>query len=84
MPDRAFHKIRFERLGVEVTLTDDGVPGAPGRYSDGVLDGQTLIALVEGRTTGQEAFIAGKIKADDMQQMRRFDQAFPLHAARDG
>ena len=43
VPDRAFHKIRFERLGVEVTLTDDGVPGASGRYSDGVLDGQTLI-----------------------------------------
>jgi flagellin len=41
--DTEFHKVRFDRLGVEVTLTGSGVPGAPGRYSDGVLDAQTLI-----------------------------------------
>lgn len=38
-----FHKVRFDRLGVEVTLTGDNVRGAPGSYSDGELDGQTLI-----------------------------------------
>lgn len=53
VPDRAFHKIRFERLGVEVTLTGDGVPGAPGRYSDGVLDGQTLIVEQDANLTFQ-------------------------------
>ena len=38
-----FHKVRFDRLGVEVTLTGENIRGAPGGYVDGVLDGQTLI-----------------------------------------
>ena len=39
----AFQKVRFKSLGVEVTLTGEGVRGAAGRYTDGALDGQTLV-----------------------------------------
>lgn len=38
-----FQKVRFDRLGIEMTLTGENVRGAPGQYSDGALDGQTLI-----------------------------------------
>ncbi len=38
-----FRKVRFERLGVEITLTGEQVRGAPGSYADGALEGQTLI-----------------------------------------
>lgn len=51
--DTEFHKVRFDRLGVEMTLTGSGVLGAPGRYSDGVLDGQTLIVEQDDSLTFQ-------------------------------
>jgi flagellin len=51
--DTEFHKVRFDRLGVEMTLTGSGVRGAPGRYSDGVLDGQTLIVEQDDSLTFQ-------------------------------
>lgn len=43
VPDTEFQKFRFDRLGIEVTLTGNGVRGASGQYTDGDLDGQTLI-----------------------------------------
>ena len=51
--DREFHKIRFDRLGIEVTLTGANVRGAAGNYSDGDLEGQTLIVEEETDLTFQ-------------------------------
>ena len=48
-----FHKVRFERLGVEITLTGENVRGAPGNYTDGVLQGQTLIVEQDSDLTFQ-------------------------------
>lgn len=53
MPDGEFQKIRFDRLGVEVTLTGIGVRGAPGQYVDGALDGQTLVVDADSDLTFQ-------------------------------
>jgi flagellin len=53
MPDGEFQKIRFDRLGVEVTLTGIGVRGAPGHYVDGALDGQTLVVDADSDLTFQ-------------------------------
>ncbi|MFH1566478.1 MAG: flagellin [Gemmatimonadota bacterium] len=33
----------FDELGIRVTLNGPGVVGAPGRYADGALDGQTIV-----------------------------------------
>ena len=51
--DGEFQKVRFDRLGIEMTLTGENVRGAPGRYSDGILDGQTLIVDEEDYLTFQ-------------------------------
>jgi flagellin len=51
--DREFHKIRFDRLGIEVTLTGENVRGTVGSYIDGDLEGQTLIVEEEKDLTFQ-------------------------------
>ncbi|SVE12795.1 uncharacterized protein METZ01_LOCUS465649, partial [marine metagenome] len=43
VPDGEHVVVRFDRLGISVTLTGTGVRGAAGQYSNGDLDGHTLV-----------------------------------------
>ncbi len=67
------HTVQIDSGRVSIRQGLHGLPSCTVRVG-----GATLVELVEGRTTGQRAFLAGQIKADDMQEMRRFDQAFRL------
>ncbi len=72
------HTFLIENGQVAVRPGIHGLPSCTIR-----VDAPTLLALLRGETTGQAAYMAGKLKADNMQEMMRFNQVFPLERQSD-
>ena len=69
-----------------LSVKDGKASIAPGK-GDGItcnvkLDAETIVGMLDGSVKGEQAFMAGKIKADNLGDMMKFSKAFRLDPAR--
>ncbi|MBI4566469.1 MAG: SDR family NAD(P)-dependent oxidoreductase [Planctomycetes bacterium] len=71
------HTITVEDGKVTIRVGTHGTPTCKVRVS-----AATLADMIEGKTSGVKAFMAGKIKADNLQDMMKFSKVFDFDRAR--
>ncbi|MBI1987794.1 MAG: SDR family NAD(P)-dependent oxidoreductase [Nitrospinae bacterium] len=82
--------LHFEIAGArDLTLSIEGdqsrfSPGRAGTPSCTIqVDAETLAGMIEGKVDGTKAFLAGKIKTDNLADLVKFRQAFNLKRAKE-
>ncbi|MFN7973588.1 MAG: SDR family NAD(P)-dependent oxidoreductase [Acidobacteriota bacterium] len=90
-PDRAAGwnaALHFSIAGAQdytLTIKDGAASVAPGKGS-GItcnvsVDADTIVGMMDGTVKGEQAFMAGKVKADNLGDMMKFSKAFRLDPA---
>jgi len=72
------HTVSVENGQVTIRTGTHGTPTCQVKVA-----APTLIEMIEGRLGGQQAFMAGKIKADNLQDLMRYGKSFDFKKARE-